>query len=147
MRRFLQTRLQRLSSRKGKEESTDHKKAIGDHKVRAILESDPSVLSVSVLGREGGVSSIARSAQLHKEEYADERTLQQLGTVGTVILGAAVKAEGLFGSTEFILGTLKKGKILLVNLPEYDSALAVRLSRAANAEYLFGKISEILARG
>jgi len=136
-----------LSNRKGKEESTDHKKAIGEHKVRAILESDPSVLSVSVLGRGGGVSSIQRSARLPKEEHADERTLQQLGTVGTVILGAAEKAEGVFGGTEFILGTFKKGKILLINLTERDSALAVRLSREANAEYLYGKISEILARG
>jgi hypothetical protein len=136
-----------LSSRKDKQESGEHKKVIGDHKLRAILESDPSVLSVSVLGREGGVSSIVRSAQLRKEEHADERTLQQLGTVGTVILGAATKAEGLFGGTEFILGAFKNGKILLVNLPEYDSALAVRLSRVASAESLYGKISEILARG
>jgi hypothetical protein len=74
-------------------------------------------------------------------------TLQQLGTIGTVILGAASKAEGLFGGTEFILGTFKGGRILLINLPEYDSALAVRLSRAASAEFLYGKISEILARG
>jgi hypothetical protein len=134
-----------LSSRKGKEEPADHKKAIGEHKVRAILESDPSVLSVSVLGKEGGVSSVTRSANLRKEDHADERTLQQLGTVGTVILGAATKAEQLFGGAEFILGTFKKGKILLVNLPEYDSALAVRLSRVANAEHLYAKISEILA--
>ena len=136
-----------MSSRKDKHESADHKRALGDYQVRAILESDPSVLSVSVLGKEGGVSSIVRSTQLRKEEHADDRTLQQLGTVGTVILGAAGKAEGLFGGTEFILGTFKKGKILLVNLPEYESGLALRLSRAANAEYLYGKVSEILARG
>jgi len=136
-----------LLSRKGKEEPADHKKPIGEHKVRSILESDPSVLSVSVLAKGGGVSSVARSSNLRKEEHADERTLQQLGTVGTVILGAATKAEPLLGGAESILGTFKRGKILLVNLPEYDSALAVRLSRAANAEQLYAKISGILARG
>jgi hypothetical protein len=111
-----------------------------------MVESDPSVLSVFVLGRGGGVSSVVRSSQLPKEAQADEQTLQHLGTVGTVILGASTKAEQIFGGTEFILGAFKNGKILLVKLPSYDTSLALRLTRSANAEDVYRKISEILTQ-
>jgi hypothetical protein len=135
-----------MAHRSEKEESAGPKKVLGESVLRAMVECDPSVLSIFVLGREGGVSSVARSSQLPKEAQADQRTLQHLGTVGTVILGASTKAEEIFGGTEFILGAFKNGKILLVKLPRYDTALAVRLTRSANTEYVYGKITEILAQ-
>jgi hypothetical protein len=135
-----------LAHRDEKEEPAGPKRVLGDSILRAMVECDPSVLSVFVLGREGGISSVARSSQLPKEAQADQRTLQHLGTLGTVILGAAAKAEEIFGNTEFILGAFNNGKILLVKLPRYEAALALRLTRSANAEYVYGKISEILAQ-
>jgi hypothetical protein len=111
-----------------------------------MVECDPSVLSVFVLGKEGGVSSVARSSRLSKEAQADQQTLNHLGTLGTLILSAATKAEQIFGDTEFILGGFKNGKILLIRMSGYDAALAVRLTRSASAELVHDKISEILAQ-
>jgi hypothetical protein len=128
------------------EELAGPRKVLRESVLRAMVECDPSVLSVYVLGREGGVSSVVRSSRLPKEAQADEQTLRHLGTIGTVILGAAVKAEGIFGSTEFILGAFKNGKILLVKLPTYDTAFAVRLTQSASAEHVYEKITEILAQ-
>jgi len=139
-------RRQQLSSRKDAGEPSNRKKPMGDREVRAILESDTSVMSVTVLDMKGGVSSVARSGRLPKGEQADQQTIQQLGTIGTIIIGAAERAEGLFGASEFILGTFKNGKILLIKMPDYESALAVRLSRSANTEHVFAKITGILAR-
>jgi hypothetical protein len=136
-----------LAHRDEKEEPAGPKRVLGDGVLHAMVECDPSVLSVFVLGREGGVSSVARSSQLPKEAQADQQTIQHLGTLGTVILGAATQAEGIFGNTEFILGAFQNGKILLVKLPRYEAALALRLARSANPEYVYGKISEILAQG
>jgi hypothetical protein len=135
-----------LAHRDEEEEPAVPKKTLGDRALRAMVECDPSVLSVFVLGKAGGISSVVRSSHLPKEDQADPLTLQHLGTVGTVILGASTKAEQIFGSTEFILGAFKNGKILLVKLTKYDTSLAVRLTRSANAEYVYGKISEILAQ-
>lgn len=136
-----------MAHRKEKEESTPSKEVLGEGVLRAMVECDSSVLSVYVLGRGGGVSSVMRSSQLPTEAQADQQTLQHLGTIGTVILGAAAKAEEIFGGTEFILGAFKNGKILLVKLPGYDTALAVRLTQSASTEDVYGKISEILAKG
>ena len=135
-----------MAHRDEKEESAPHKDILGESVLRAMVECDPSVLSVYVLGKEGGVSSVVRSSRLPEEEQADQQTLYHLGTIGTVILSGAAKAEAIFGSTEFILGAFKNGKILLVKSPRYDTALGVRLTRSANAEYVYGKISEILAQ-
>jgi hypothetical protein len=136
-----------LAYRNEKEESAAPKRILEESVLRAMVECDPSVLSVYVLGREGGVSSIVRSSRLLKEAQADEQTIQHLGTIGTVILGAAVKAEKIFGGTEFILGSFKNGKILLVKPPGYDTALAVRLTQSASTELVYDKITEILAQG
>jgi hypothetical protein len=136
-----------LAHRNVKEGSAAPKEILGAGVLRAMVECDPSVLSVFVLGREGGVSSVARSSKLPKEAEADQLTLQHLGTLGTVILGASTKAEEIFGKTEFILGAFKNGKILLVKLPRYDVSLAVRLARSASTEEVYGKITEILAQG
>jgi hypothetical protein len=92
-----------------------------------------------------GVLSVTRSSQLPEEAQADARTLHALGAVGTIILSAATNAERLFEDTEFIPEAFKNGKILLFKLPEYDTSLAVRLTRSASTEYVFGKTSEILA--
>jgi hypothetical protein len=135
-----------LAYRKEEEESAGPKRVLRDTVLRAMVECDPSVLSVYVLRREGGISSVVRSSRLPKEAQADEQTLQHLGTIGTVILGAATKAEGIFGGTEFILGAFKNGKILLVKLPTHDTALAVRLTQSASAEHVYEKITEILAQ-
>jgi hypothetical protein len=123
------------------------KKTLEDALVRSIVDCDPSILAVLVLRKEGGVSSVARSPQLPEEAQADLHTIQALGTVGTVILGAAENAEKLFGEMEFVLGAFKNGKILLVKVPGYDVALAVRLTRLARTEYVYAKISKILALG
>ena len=135
-----------MAYRNENEESAVPERMLGESVLRAIVECDPSVLSVYVLRREGGVSSVVRSSRLPKEAQADGQTLQHLGTIGTVILGAATKAEGIFGGTEFILGAFKNGKILLVKLPTYDAALGVRLTQSASAEHVYGKIAEILAQ-
>jgi hypothetical protein len=135
-----------LAYRNENEESAAPKRILEEGVLRAMVECDPSVLSVYVLGREGGVSLVVRSSRLPKEAQADEQTLRHLGTIGTVILGAAIKAEGIFGGTEFILGAFKKGKILLVKLPTYDAAFAVRLTQSASAEHVYEKITEILAQ-
>jgi hypothetical protein len=113
--------------------------------MRRILDSDPAILGVYALAREGGVAALSRSSKVSKEEQADEETLQRLGTLGTVILGAASNAEGMFGETESIVGTFKNGKILLMTLPEHDAALALRLARSAQTEKLYSQVSKILS--
>jgi len=132
-----------LSHSEENKRTDDSIKVLGDGAMQAILGCDPSILSVFVLAKEGGVSAVARSSLLPDEAQADQQTLHQLGSVATVILSAAAKAEKIFGETEFILGAFKDGKILLLRVKE--QGLAVRLSPTANAELIYGKISKILA--
>jgi len=133
-----------LASHK-EEEPAGSKLILSEKVAKAILDSDPSILSLLVLASDGKVSSVGRSSRLAKESYADQQTVQRLGTVATVILGAAKTAEPLLGSTEFVMGVFKMQKVLVMSLPDYDVSLSLRLSRTASAESVRDKISKILA--
>jgi hypothetical protein len=79
-----------------------------------------------------------------KGKPTEVRAFGDAAPSASVLLRA--KAEGSFGAAELIIGTFKKGKILSVKMPDYEPAPDVRLSRSANGENIFAKITGILTR-
>lgn len=61
-----------------------------------------------------------------------------------VVWGAAEGAAKLMGKREFIVGAFKEQLVLLVDLPEYEMLLAIRLARSSNAEHVFVRIAGLL---
>ena len=118
---------------------------MADRVLKQVVDCDPSVLSLIVLDGDGRVLSTGRSSRLQKEEYADQATAEKLGAIASVIMGSASNAKELLGGIEFLIGAFKKQKVLLVNLQQYSLLLALRMTRSANAEYVYRKISDILA--
>jgi hypothetical protein len=121
------------------------KNAIGARLAREIVDCDPSILSLMVMSKNGDVLAVERSSRLREVDYADAKTLRRFGVIASVILSAAENATDLMGKTEFLIGAFREQKVLLINLHEYDVALALRLSRSANAEYVYRTIGDILA--
>ncbi|MDA4117785.1 MAG: hypothetical protein OK455_05520 [Thaumarchaeota archaeon] len=109
-----------------------------------VVECDPSILSLIVLDSLGRVLAVGRSSRLAESEQVSRELIPMFGTIVKVILGAANNAAQAMGGTEHIIGVFKRQKVLLINLPEYNLSLGLRLARSANAEYVYNKIKEIL---
>jgi len=70
--------------------------------------------------------------------------VENLGSIAALILGAARNTTEFKGGLELVMGVFKNQKVLLMNLQEYNLALALRLSRSANASYVYRKIVNTL---
>jgi len=110
-----------------------------------IIDCDPSIPSLLILDNFGKILSVKRSSRLDKAAHASPELVEKFGTIVMLILGATRNAVELMGGLEFIIGAFKNQKVLLINLQEYDLSLALRLSRSANAGYVYNKIAEMLA--
>jgi hypothetical protein len=119
--------------------------ALAERLAKDLVDCDPSILSLLVVDDLGRVLHVSRSARLPHSEQVNPELVQVFGTIAKAILGAADNAAQVMGGTEAVVGIFKKQKVLLINLPEYDLLLALRLSRSANAEYVSEKIGDLLA--
>jgi hypothetical protein len=119
-------------------------KALADGIAKDLTDCDPSVLSVIVMGEVGQVLSVSRSSRLPESEHVDLELIPLFGVVAKTILGAANNAAQVMGETELIIGVFKRQKVLLMSLQEHNLSLALRLTRSANAEYVYSKIMAIL---
>jgi len=118
--------------------------AIAKRLAKQVLDSDTAVHSLMVLDRTGQVLAVERSSRLPEGEYIDDDVLPKLAVVGKLIIGAAVNAAEFMGRLQFIVGSFKNQKVLLMDLQEYSMVLAMRLARSSNAEYVCNKIGETL---
>ena len=118
--------------------------AIGSRLAKDIVDCDPGIMSLIVMRKGGVVIAVRRSSRLQELEYIDEETVKLFGVRASVVLGAADTAGDLFGSSEAVIGTYKKGKVLLIRLKEYNLDLGLRLSRSASGEYIYSKIQGLL---
>jgi hypothetical protein len=119
--------------------------ALAERLAKDLVDCDPSILSLLVVDALGRVLHVSRSARLPDSEHVNPGLVRVFGTIAKTILGAADNAAQVMGGTEAVVGIFKKQKVLLINLPEYDMLLAIRLSRSANAEYVCDKIGDLLA--
>jgi hypothetical protein len=119
--------------------------ALAERLANDLVDCDPSILSLIVVDALGRVLHVSRSERLPDSEQVNPGLVQVFGTIARAIVGAANNAAQVMGGTEAVVGIFKKQKVLLVNLPEYDLLLALRLSRSANAEYVCDKIGDLLA--
>jgi hypothetical protein len=128
-----------------KEEIDVAQKTLGARLAKQVIDCDPSILSLIVLDKLGRVVCVERSTRLAKSDYLSDEMVPKFGVLAKLIIGAAGNATALMGRMEFIIGAFKNEKVLLVNLQEYEMALAMRIARSSNAEYVVNKISERLA--
>jgi hypothetical protein len=119
--------------------------ALAGRLAKDLVDCDPSILSLIVVDSMGRVLQVGRSARLRESEQVSPELVRVFGTVSKLIVGAASNAAQVMGGTEAIVGIFKKQKALLINLPEYNLLLALRLARSANAEYVCDKIGDLLA--
>lgn len=119
--------------------------ALAGRLAKDLVDCDPSILSLIVVDSLGRVLHVGRSERLRESEQVSPELVRVLGTVSKAIVGAANNASQVMGGTEAIVGIFKKQKALLINLPEYNLLLALRLSRSANAEYVCDVIGDLLA--
>lgn len=112
---------------------------------KELVDCDSSILSLIVVDSLGRVLHVGRSVRLEESEQVNPELIRVFGTVSRLIVGAANNAAQVMGGTEAIVGIFKREKALLINLPEYNLLLALRLSRSANAEYVCGVIRDLLA--
>jgi hypothetical protein len=119
--------------------------ALAERLAKELVDCDPSILSLMVVDPLGRVLHVSRSSRLPDSEQVSPELVRVLGTVAKLIIGAADKAAQIMGKTEAVVGIFKKQSVLLINLPEYDLLLALRLSRSANAEFVRDKIADLLA--
>ncbi|MDA4116590.1 MAG: hypothetical protein OK442_08560 [Thaumarchaeota archaeon] len=119
--------------------------ALAGRLARDLVDCDSSILSLIVVDSMGRVLHVGRSARLSESELVSPELVRVFGTVSKLIVGAANNATPVMGGTEAIVGIFKKQKALLINLPEYNLLLALRLIRSANAEYICDKIGDLLA--
>jgi hypothetical protein len=118
--------------------------ALAERMAKDLVDCDPAILSLIVVDSMGRVLHVSRSARLPDSERVDAETVRIFGIVSKLIFGAANNATRVMGGTEAIVGVFKREKALLVNLPEYNLLLALRLVRSANAEYVCDKIRDLL---
>jgi len=119
--------------------------ALAERVANEVVDCDPSILSLIVVDSMGRVLHVSRSARLPASEQVNPELVRVFGTIAKLIIGAANNAAQVMGKTEAVVGIFKNQKVLLVNLPEYNLLLALRLSRSANAEYVSDKIGDLLA--
>jgi hypothetical protein len=119
--------------------------AVAARLAKDLVDCDPSILSLIVVDSLGRVLQVGRSGRLPESEQVSPELVRRFGTVSKLIFGAANNAAQVMGGTEAIVGVFKKEKALLINLPEYNLLLALRLVRSANAEYVCEKIGDLLA--
>ena len=119
--------------------------ALAGRLAKDLVDCDPAILSLIVVDSLGRVLQVGRSARLPESEQVSPELVRVFGTVSKLIVGAANNAAQVMGGTEAIVGIFKRQKALLVNLPEYNLLLALRLVRSANAEYVCDKIGDLLA--
>jgi hypothetical protein len=119
--------------------------ALAGRLAKDLVDCDPSILSLIVVDSLGRVLHVGRSSRLQESEQVSPELVRVFGTVSKLIVGAANNAAQVMGGTEAIVGIFKKQKALLINLPEYNLLLALRLSRSSNAEYVCDVIGDLLA--
>jgi len=118
---------------------------LAERLAKDLVDCDSSILSLIVVDSMGRVLHVGRSARLQESEQVSPELVRVFGTVSKLIVGAANNATPVMGGTEAIVGIFKKQKALLINLPEYNLLLALRLVRSASAEYVCDKIRDLLA--
>lgn len=128
-----------------KDEPDLQRKALAERIAGAIIDCDPSILSLLVVSQDGGVLAVGRSKRLDKGDYLEDGLVPKLGVLAKVIIGAADNEAGLFGDMEFLIGAFKKQKIVFIDLPEKRLTLALRMSRSVIAEYVCNKILKIVS--
>ncbi len=131
---------------KSQEVSASRRVSIAEKIAGDVVKVDPTILSLLVLDRRESsrVLAVARSPSLPPESHASPELVQRFGIAAMVVWGAAEGAAELMGKREFIVGAFKEQLVLLVDLPEYEMLLAVRLARSSNAEHVFVKIAALL---
>jgi len=131
---------------KSQEVSASRRVSIAEKIAGDVAKVDPKILSLLVLDRRESsrVLAVARSPSLPPESHASPELVQRFGIAAMVVWGAAEGAAKLMGKREFIVGAFKEQLVLLVDLPEYEMLLAVRLARSSNAEHVFVKIAALL---
>jgi hypothetical protein len=120
-------------------------KTLATRLAKEVIDCDPSILSLIVLDKFGRVVAVERSTRLAQADYLSDELVPKFGVLAKLIIGAAGNAVPLMGRMEFIIGAFKNEKVLLVNLHEYEMAVAMRIARSSNAEYVCTKIAERLA--
>ncbi|MGH9917692.1 MAG: hypothetical protein ACRD6W_02285 [Nitrososphaerales archaeon] len=120
---------------------------LAERLTKDLVDCDPSILSLMVVDPIGRVLYVGRSSRLDESEQVSPELVRVFGTVSKLIFGAANNATPVMGGTEAIVGIFKKQKALLVNLPEYNLLLVLRLARSTNAEYVCDRIRDLLATG
>ena len=119
--------------------------ALAERLAKDLVDCDPAILSLMVVDTLGRVLHVSRSARLAESEQVSPELIRLFGTVSKLMVGAANSAAQIMGGTEAVVGIFKKQKVLLLNLPEYNLLLAIRLVRSSNAEYVRDIIGDLLA--
>jgi len=131
---------------KSQEVPASRRASIAEKLAGDVVRADPTILSMLVLDhRESSrVLAVARSPSLPPESHASPELVQRFGIAAMVVWGAAEGAAKLMGKREFIVGAFRDQLVLLVDLPEYEMLLAIRLARSSNAEHVFSRIAALL---
>ena len=74
----------------------------------------------------------------------DEETIERLGTVDSVMLGAFSRAEAWYGKMNYALLAHEIALIILVRDQARGLIYALKTQRSQNAEYLFDKVTAAL---
>lgn len=108
------------------------------------MDADAAILAAVVVDSDGKPLAVARSADLPQDQYLDDSLLAKFGLVITVFWATAEGPEQAIGRREYVLGAYRDQVILIAGMPEFGLVLALRLSRSANAEHVYSKLSNLL---
>ena len=134
-----------MESQPRKDTPDAEQKAVAARIASAIIDCDPSILSLLVVSQGGEVLAVGRSKRLAKGDYLEDALVPKLGVLAKVIIGAADNEAGLFGDMEFLIGAFRKQKIVFIDLPERKLTLALRMSRSVIVEYVCNKMMKIVS--
>jgi hypothetical protein len=125
-------------------DSIEGRKELASRVAQAIVDCDPSILSLLVVDKEGQPLALGRSERLSEQDYFEDGLLPKMGVIAKVIMGAANQPSSTLGKVDFLIGVFGKEKIILYDVPEHKMLLVLRMSRAPKAEFVCKRIAEIL---
>lgn len=111
-----------------------------------VMKCDASLEWVTVMNEKGKTLSHIQSPNFLPGPKVDAETIERLGTLDSVMLGAFSQAEAWYGNMDYALLAHEFALIILVRDGTRKLLYAVKAQRSQNAEYLFGKVRAALKR-
>ena len=109
-----------------------------------VLKSDASLEWVTVMNDKGKTLSHIQSPNFLPGPRVDSETIERLGTIDSVMLGAFSQAEAWYGRMDYALLAHEFALIILIRDGTRRLLYALKAQRSQDAEYLFGKVKAAL---